>query len=56
VTHGPRGDIVSVYTTFPLAGVCGEVAKLQIALRDGPALEALATAQLKGPKALAKKK
>jgi hypothetical protein len=52
VTHGPRGDIVSVYTTFPWQALCAEVAKLQITLRDGPALEAfataLATAQLKG--------
>ena len=32
VTHGPRGDIVSIYTTFPWPALCAEVAKLNIAL------------------------
>ena len=32
ITHGPRGDIVSVYTTFPWPALCAEVAKLQIEL------------------------
>jgi integrase len=34
VSHGPRGDIVSVYTTFPWPALCAEVAKLQLHLRD----------------------
>jgi integrase len=39
VTHGPRGDIINVYTTFPWPALCAEVAKLQIALREGKLLE-----------------
>jgi len=35
VTHGPRGDIVSLYTTFPWPAVCEEIAKLRIELREG---------------------
>ena len=35
ISHGPRGDIVSVYTTFPWPGLCAEVSKLQIELREG---------------------
>jgi integrase len=35
ISHGPRGDIVSVYTTFPWPGLCAEVAKLRIELREG---------------------
>ena len=38
VTHGPRGDIINVYTTFPWPALCAEVAKLQIALREGKLL------------------
>src|SRR5450631_4538094 len=34
VTHGPRGDIVSVYTTFPWPALCAEIAKLKIELRS----------------------
>ena len=30
ITHGPRGDIVSVYTTFPWPVLCEEVRKLKI--------------------------
>ena len=30
ISHGPRGDIVSVYTTFPWPALCAEVAKLKI--------------------------
>ncbi len=30
ISHGPRGDIVSVYTTFPWPVLCAEVAKLKI--------------------------
>jgi hypothetical protein len=56
VTHGPRGDIVSVYTTFPWPALCEEVAKLRLELREGVVLEgdfrglatALATTQRKG--------
>jgi integrase len=55
VTHGPRGDIVSVYTTFPWPALCEEVAKLKIGLREGKLFDGnfgalateLATVQLK---------
>ena len=30
ISHGPRGDIVSVYTTFPWPVLCAEVRKLEI--------------------------
>jgi integrase len=30
ISHGPRGDIVSVYTTFPWPVLCEEVGKLRI--------------------------
>lgn len=33
ISHGPRGDIVSVYTTFPWPALCAEIAKLKIELR-----------------------
>jgi hypothetical protein len=39
VTHGPRGDIVSIYTTFPWPALCDEVAKLKIGLRKGVLLD-----------------
>ena len=29
VTHGPKGDIVSLYTTLPWESLCTEVAKLK---------------------------
>jgi hypothetical protein len=28
ISHGPRGDIVSVYTTFPWPAMCEEIRKL----------------------------
>jgi integrase len=31
VTHGPRGDILNQYTTYPWASLCREVAKLKVA-------------------------
>ena len=40
ISHGPRGDIISVYTTFPWPALCAEVAKLKIALREGKVIEA----------------
>jgi integrase len=39
VTHGPRGNIVDMYTTFPWAALCDEVTKLKIALREGLVLD-----------------
>ncbi len=39
ISHGPRGDIVSVYTTFPWPALCAEVAKLNIHLREGKVLD-----------------
>jgi hypothetical protein len=36
ISHGPRGDIVSVYTTFPWPGLCcAEMAKLRSEVRKG---------------------
>ena len=35
ITHGPRGDIVNVYTSFPWPALCEEVRKLKIELREG---------------------
>ena len=35
VSHGPRGDIISVYSTFPWPALCAEVAKLEIAFPEG---------------------
>ncbi len=35
MTHGPDGDIVSLYTTLPWATLCEEVAKLKIGPRKG---------------------
>ena len=35
VTHGPRGDIVSLYTTFPWPALCDEIARVRIELREG---------------------
>jgi integrase len=56
MSHGPRGDIVSVYTTFPWPALCAEIAKLKIELRsDGfgnggskAFATAFATAHVKG--------
>ena len=48
ISHGPRGDIVSVYTTFPWPALCAEIAKLKIELKNDLAL-------LSGSKALATK-
>jgi integrase len=36
ISHGPRGDIVSIYTTFPWPALCAEVVKLGIELRKTP--------------------
>ena len=35
ITHGPRGDIVDMYTTLPWELLCEEVAKLKIEQRKG---------------------
>jgi integrase len=39
ISHGPRGDIVSVYTTFPWPALCAEVEKLRISIREGIVLD-----------------
>ena len=39
ISHGPRGDIVSVYTTFPWPALCEEVKKLRISLRESIVLD-----------------
>ncbi len=46
VTHGPEGDIMSVYTTLPWEALCGEVAKLRISLLDGQILRMAKVANL----------
>ncbi len=38
ITHGPRGDIINVYTTFPWPALCEEVRKLTLTLREGQLL------------------
>ena len=35
VSHGPRGDIMNIFTTLPWQALCGEVSKLKISLREG---------------------
>jgi hypothetical protein len=39
ITRGARGDIVSVYTTFPWPALCAEMQKLKIELREGELVE-----------------
>jgi integrase len=39
ITHGPRGDIINVYTTFPWPALCAEVQKLNVSVREGQVLE-----------------
>lgn len=39
VTHGARGDIVSMYSSLPFELLCEEVAKLKIELREGKVIE-----------------
>ena len=34
-THGPRGDIMSMYTSLPWPTLCDECAKLRIELNEG---------------------
>jgi hypothetical protein len=56
MSHGPRGDIVSIYTSFPWPALCAEIAKLKIELRSPSALDGgskafatgFATAHVKG--------
>jgi integrase len=56
ITHGPRGDIMNMYTTFPWPTLCEEVAKLKIDVLEGKVLDgdfgtlatSLATSQLRG--------
>jgi integrase len=45
VTHDPKGDITSLYTTFPWPTRCAEVAKLNIHLREGKVLKLAASAE-----------
>jgi hypothetical protein len=35
VTHGPRGNIVDLYTTLPWELLCDQVGKLRIDVRAG---------------------
>ncbi len=39
ITHGPRWNIMNVYTTFPWPALCDEVRKLKIELREGQVLD-----------------
>ena len=34
MSHGPRGDIVSIYTSFPWPALCAEIARPKIELRS----------------------
>ncbi len=47
-THGPRGDIMSMYTTLPWATLCEEWSKIRIVLLDG----ALVSLRHENPSAL----
>lgn len=38
VTHGPRGEIIDQYTSFPWPALCAEVSKLKISVREGTVL------------------
>jgi integrase len=40
ITHGPRGDIINVYSSFPWPALCAEVAKLKLDVREGQVIEA----------------
>jgi integrase len=40
ITHGPRGDIINVYSSFPWPALSAEVAKLKIDVREGQLIEA----------------
>lgn len=40
ISHGPRGDIINVYSSFPWPALCAEVAKLKIDMRGGQVIEA----------------
>jgi len=48
ITHGPDGDIVSIYTTLPWNALCEEVAKLRITLRDGRLIQLPKAANARG--------
>jgi hypothetical protein len=52
ITHGPRGDMRNIYTTFPWPDLCAEVQKLKVSVREGQVLEGdfrgLATAKRGG--------
>ena len=39
ITHGPEGDIVSLYTTLPWDALCAEVSKLRVEVREGRLLK-----------------
>ena len=40
ITHGPRGDIINVYSSFPWPALCAEVAKLKVDVREGQVIQA----------------
>ena len=48
ITHGPDGDIVSVYTTLPWNALCEEVAKLRIVLRADRLIQLPKAASVRG--------
>lgn len=52
ITHGPRGDIVDMYTTLPWELLCEEMLKLKIELLEGKVIalpRAVASGQTNGP-------
>jgi len=40
ITHGPRGDIINVYSSFPWPALGAEVAKLKIGVPAGQVIDA----------------
>ena len=44
ITHGPRGNIVDIYTTLPWPLLCEEVAKLRVQLLEGQVIQLPKTA------------
>jgi integrase len=49
ITHGPRGDIINVYTSLPWDLLCGEVVKLKVRMREGKVIAIPKAASAAGP-------
>ena len=46
VTHGPRGNILDIYTSMPWPPLCEEVAKLKVERRTGTVIALPRVAQV----------